>query len=174
MACQCNFHICGFLHCFQRWPIRINKIWIRCAESRFNILSCCGECKWIFRCASISWFQAVSGSVIYRFQLAHLQVFQIIWDIPHNVCLIDLCLMVEPDHQHHPVTVRAHQLVHNLEQWFTQIQKLWLSNSSKLTVPLTNVSSQPPGIGSGPPDSGLKVFFRQSFIWDVSSHLLSA
>ena len=128
----------------------------------------------IFRCASISWCQAVSGSVIYRFQLAHLQVFQIIWDIPHNVCLIDLCLMVEPDHQHHPVTVRAHQLVHNLEQWFTQIQKLWLSNSSKLTVPLTNVSSQPPGIGSGPPDSGLKVFFRQSFIWDVSSHLLSA
>ena len=128
----------------------------------------------IFRCASISWFQAVSGSVIYRFQLAHLRVFQIIWDIPHNVCLIDLCLMVEPDHQHHPVTVRAHQLVHNLEQWFTLIQKLSLSNSSNLTVPLTNVSSQPPGIGSGPPDSGLKVFFRQSFIWDVSSHLLSA
>ena len=32
----------------------------------------------IFRCASISWFQAVSGSVIYRFQLAHLRVFQII------------------------------------------------------------------------------------------------
>ena len=31
-----------------------------------------------FRCASISWFQAVSGSVIYRFQLAHLRVFQII------------------------------------------------------------------------------------------------
>ena len=31
-----------------------------------------------FRCASISWFQAVSGSVIYCFQLAHLQVFQII------------------------------------------------------------------------------------------------
>ena len=31
-----------------------------------------------FRCSSISWFQAVSGSVIYRFQLAHLRVFQII------------------------------------------------------------------------------------------------
>ena len=32
----------------------------------------------LFRCARISWFQAVSGSVIYRFQLAHLRVFQII------------------------------------------------------------------------------------------------
>ena len=31
----------------------------------------------VFRCASISWFQAVSGSVIYRFQLTHLRVFQI-------------------------------------------------------------------------------------------------
>ena len=30
----------------------------------------------LFRCASISWFQAVSGSVTYRFQLAHLRVFQ--------------------------------------------------------------------------------------------------
>ena len=33
----------------------------------------------LFRCASISWFQAVSGSVIYRFQLVHLRVFQIIF-----------------------------------------------------------------------------------------------
>ena len=31
-----------------------------------------------FRCASISWFQAVSQSVTYRFQLVHLRVFQII------------------------------------------------------------------------------------------------
>ena len=55
---------------------------------KFNRLTCPAVNKaisnmfhsWFFiRCASISWFQVVSEWVSYRFQLAHLRVFQIIF-----------------------------------------------------------------------------------------------